>query len=833
MSIIDFLPSTSADGDDVYEAFHSWADQEGIDLYDHQEEALMGLCEGNNVIVSTPTGSGKSLIATAAHFYAISRGGTTFYTAPIKALVSEKFFELCNQFGTDNVGMLTGDAAVNPDAPLICCTAEILANLALREGADLDCDQVVADEFHFYSEVDRGWAWQVPLLLLPKTQFVLLSATLGDTSFFEKDLTDRTGRDTLAVTSVQRPVPLHYQWRATPLHDTVEDLLNHQQAPVYLVHFTQASALDSASALISVNPSSKEEKRAIADEIAGFRFTTKFGQTLSRLIRGGVGVHHAGMLPKYRRLVERLAQKGLLKIICGTDTLGVGINVPIRTVVFTGLTKYDGQRTRRLRAREFHQIAGRAGRAGFDTDGYVICQAPEHVIENEKALRKAASNPKKMKKLHKKKPPEGTITWTEEGFNKLIDSPPEPLTSRMRLTNSMLLATLCRPGDSFTNVRNLIEGSHANRSQQIHMARTAISLFRTLRDANIVTVLDQPDNQGRTIALTVDLPDHFALNQPLAPFALAALDLLDDQADTYQMDILSIFEATLDSPGNILAAQRKKAKTEAMDAMRAEGLDYTERMNRLDDIDYPQPLADELDIAFTAYKTSHPWAGDYQLAPKSILRELWEGAMTFSEYIARYQLPRAEGTLLRYLTDAYKTLTQTLPETHKGDQLTDLLSWLGETVRQIDSSLLDEWEQLANPTDTETDTLDIGRPGTAFSDNRHAFTVAIRNSAFRHIELAAHDNISALAALETGWGSSEWDEALEAYFAQHDDIGTTTAARAKNMIDIHEEGRIWKIRHIIDDPQGHHDWHLDAEVDLDASDEAGAVAFTVTGFSND
>ena len=829
VSIQDFLPEgTTPDSEDIYEAFHAWAQSQNIDLYEHQEEALMSIVEGHNVIVSTPTGSGKSLIATAAHFHTLARGGVTFYTAPIKALVSEKFFELCNEFGTDNVGMLTGDAAVNPDAPLICCTAEILANLALREGENLDCDQVVADEFHFYTEPDRGWAWQVPLLLLKKTQFILMSATLGDTTFFENDLTNRTGRPTEAITSTERPVPLHYTWSATPLHDTVENLLNHHRAPAYLVHFTQASALDTASALASTNPSNKDEKKAIAELIGGFRFTTKFGKTLSRLLRHGIGVHHAGMLPKYRRLVERLAQSGHLKIICGTDTLGVGINVPIRTVIFTGLTKFDGQRTRRLRAREFHQIAGRAGRAGFDTEGHVICQAPEHIIENDKAMRKAAGDPKKMKKIKKRKPPEGTITWNEEGFNKLLDSPPEPLTSRMKITNSLLLATLQRPGDSFTNVRELIEQSHSKRPQQIAMARTAISLYRTLRDAHIIAPLDKPDDQGRTIALTVDVPDHFALNQPLAPFALAALELLDPNSETHQRDIVSIVESTLDSPGNILAAQRRKAKDRAMEQMKADGLDYTDRMNRLDDIDYPKPLAEELDIAFDAYKTSHPWAADHNLAPKSILREMWEGAMSFSEYIALYTLPRAEGTLLRYLTDAYKTLTQTIPDSYRKDELADMLAWLGETVRQIDSSLLDEWEQLTNPTDSGDD-IDTGRPGTAFSDNVHAFTVAIRNTAWRHIELAAADNLDALAALETGWGRRQWDEALEEYFAEHDDMGISGAARAKDMVEVVAEGQTWAVRQTIDDPAGHRDWQLHAEVDVAASDEAGEVVFTVTG----
>src|SRR3954454_20349134 len=387
MPLLDRPPASSeAPGPDaLFDAFESWVSEQGLTLYPAQEEALIEVVTGANVILSTPTGTGKSLVAMGAHFAALAQGRRTFYTAPIKALVSEKFFALIDVFGPENVGMLTGDAAVNSQAPLICCTAEVLANIALREGADADIGQVVMDEFHFYSEPDRGWAWQVPLIELPQAQFILMSATLGDVTRFVDDLTRRTGRDTAVVTSATRPVPLTYQWALTPLHETIEELLSTHQAPIYVVHFTQAAALERAQALTSINVCSREEKDRIAELIGGFRFSPGFGKTLSRLVKHGIGVHHAGMLPKYRRLVEQLAQAGLLKVVCGTDTLGVGINVPIRTVVFTGLAKYDGRRQRILKAREFHQIAGRAGRAGFDTAGQVVVQAPDHVVANEKA----------------------------------------------------------------------------------------------------------------------------------------------------------------------------------------------------------------------------------------------------------------------------------------------------------------------------------------------------------------------------------------------------------------------------------------------------------------
>src|ERR1044071_1138951 len=430
MNLTDRLPGTN-DPDAVFDVFQKWATEQGLALYTHQEEALIEIATGANVILNTPTGSGKSLVATGAHFMALADGRTTFYTAPIKALVSEKFFALVATFGAHNVGMLTGDASVNADAPIICCTAEVLANLALREGKDADVGQVVMDEFHFYAEPDRGWAWQVPIIELPQAQFILMSATLGDTTRFVDHLSPRTGRPTAVVASVERPVPLVFSYAMTPLHETIEELLQTKQAPVYIVHFTQAAALERAQSLMSINMATRAEKDAIAAAIGNFRFTAGFGKALSRLVRHGIGVHHAGMLPKYRRLVETLAQAGLLKVICGTDTLGVGINVPIRTVLFTGLSKYDGVKVRLLKAREFHQIAGRAGRAGYDTVGTVVVQAPEHVVENERALAKAGDDPKKRRKVVKKKPPEGTIGWGQATVDRLVAAAPPALTSSL------------------------------------------------------------------------------------------------------------------------------------------------------------------------------------------------------------------------------------------------------------------------------------------------------------------------------------------------------------------------------------------------------------------
>ncbi len=829
VTLTDHLPA-QPDPDALFDAFTAWTQAQGLTLYPAQQEALIEVVSGSNVILSTPTGSGKSLVAVGAHFAALAQGRRTFYTAPIKALVSEKFFALCATFGADKVGMMTGDASVNADAPVVCATAEILANIALRDGAAADVGQVVMDEFHFYADPDRGWAWQVPLLELTGAQFVLMSATLGDVSRFEADLTRRTGRPTAVVSSTERPVPLHYYFAKTPIHETLEELLSTGQAPVYVVHFTQAAAIERAQALMSINVCSRAEKDAIAELIGGFRFTAGFGKTLSRLVRHGIGVHHAGMLPKYRRLVELLAQAGLLKVICGTDTLGVGINVPIRTVLLTGLSKYDGVRTRHLKAREFHQIAGRAGRAGFDTAGTVVVQAPDHVVDNERAVAKAGDDPKKLRKIVRKKPPDGFVSWGEPTFERLVAAAPETLTSSFAVSHSMLLNVVGRPGDAFAAMRSLLTDNHEERPAQLRHIRQAIAIYRALLAADVVERLDLPDEQGRTLRVTVDLQADFALNQPLSPFAIAAIELLDRMSPTYALDVVSVIESTLEDPRQILSAQRFKARGEAVAQMKADGIEYDERMELLEDITHPRPLEELLTGALEIYRRGHPWVSDHELKPKSVARDMYERAMTFVEYVGFYGLARSEGLVLRYLADAYKALRQTVPEDARTDELTDIIEWLGELVRQVDSSLLDEWEELRNPADVSTTSPVDDRPPPVTANTR-AFRVLVRNALFRRVELAALRRVIDLGELdaEAGWDADRWAEALGRYFEEYDEIGTGPDARGPALLIIDERPGSWAVRQIFADPAGDHDWGISAEVDLAASDEAGTAIVTVTG----
>ncbi|WP_309064874.1 DEAD/DEAH box helicase [Microbacterium sp.] len=826
-----------ADPDAVYAAFVEWAESTGIRLYPAQDEAVIEIVSGQNLILSTPTGTGKSLVAVGAHFAAVAEGRRSYYTAPIKALVSEKFFALVDVFGPESVGMVTRDSAVNPDAPIVCCTAEILANLALREGADADVGQVVMDEFHFYGDPDRGWAWQVPLLELPQAQFVLMSATLGDVTALAADLTRRTGRETATVTGVERPVPLHYYYATTPIHETIDELLSTGQAPVYIVHFSQAAAMERAQALTSAKVATREQRDEIAELIGGFRFTTAFGRTLSRLLRLGIGVHHAGMLPKYRRLVEQLAQRGKLRVICGTDTLGVGINVPIRTVLLTALTKFDGTRMRQLNAREFHQIAGRAGRAGFDTAGTVVAQAPEHETENLAAIRKAGDDPKKKRKIIRKKAPDGFVSWGEPSFNKLIESEPETLSSHMQITSAMMLNVIARGGDVFGNMRRLVYDNHEPRTRQRLLALRAIGIFRTLVESGVVErlpIVERAGGETPTVRLTVDLQPNFALNQPLSPFALAAFELLDPSAATFALDAISIIEATLDDPRAILSQQEFLARGEAVAAMKAEGIEYDERMELLEQISYPKPLEELLTAAFDVFATAQPWIRDFELRPKSVVRDMYERAMSFGEYVAFYKVARSEGVVLRYLSDAYRAASQTIPEHLKTEDLRDLIEWLGELVRQVDSSLLDEWEELVSgaiDVSKHTDEPVVPPAPKRLTTNVRAFRILVRNELFRRVQLAARDDLDALTELDPSFDG--WADALDAYYAEHDEIRTGPDARSSALLILdeapHEQaGRVWTARQILDDPAGHHDWGISATIDLDASDDAGEASIQVT-----
>jgi superfamily II RNA helicase len=835
LTLYNQLPKDGSQGnDDLLGRFLEYVESHQLELYPTQEGAILELFDEKNVILNTPTGSGKSLVAAALHFKALAQGKRSVYTCPIKALVNEKWLALCREFGPDNVGLMTGDASVNRDAPILCCTAEILSNIALRQGSGAPVQEVIMDEFHYYADRDRGAAWQVPLLTLPQARFLLMSATLGDTTFFEEELTRLNGRRSVTVQSRDRPVPLEFIYAEDPLAQTLQNLVNEGKPPVYVVHFTQLEAGQSAQDFTSINVCTREEKTALAEALEGFKFSSPYGPDIKRWLRHGIGVHHAGLLPKYRVLVEQLAQKGLLKIICGTDTLGVGINVPIRTVLFTRLCKFDGEKTGILRARDFHQISGRAGRKGFDDQGWVVAQAPEHMVENLQLERKAAQGGKKF--VRRKPPERNFVNWDKNTFTRLISAPPERLTSRFQVTHAMLLNVLSRSGDGCGAMRDLIRRSHDSpREKKVHFKR-AWQLFRSLVDRKIIEFIPKKED-GAYLRVNVELQDDFSLDQTLSLYLLDTIRLLDPEAADYALDLITVVESILENPDIILRKQLDKLKTRKMAEMKLEGLEYEQRMEELDKLEFPKPRREFVYSTFNAFADQHPWVGQENIRPKSIVREMFEEFRSFADYVRDYELQRAEGILLRHLSSVHKVLRQTVPENAKNDAVREMEIYLGTMIRQVDSSLIEEWERMRDPNyQASPETAEVRPPGAEeagrdITRDSKTFTAAIRTRIFTFLRALAIEDyeqaLDALGSLEMAddqtWSADLLKKALEEYHAGHARLRLDPDARnaRHTYVTVSEDKRRWRVQQMLVDPEEDNDWAAEFEINLAASKEAG------------
>ena len=826
--LLNRLPATSdCSNDELLGRFLDYVTERGLELYPAQEEAILELFEEKNVILNTPTGSGKSLVATALHFRSLARRHRSIYTCPIKALVNEKFLALCRDFGPENVGMATGDATVNRDAPILCCTAEILANYALRDGEKAPFTEVIMDEFHYYSDHERGVAWQVPLLTMRKSQFLLISATLGSTDFFQRELTKLTGQESVIISSQTRPVPLEFSYAETSVDVTLQDLVAENKTPVYLVHFTQNEAAQAAQDLMSLNFCSQAEKASIKEMLVGEKFTSPYGKEVKKYLQHGVGIHHAGLLPKYRMLVEKLAQRGLLKVICGTDTLGVGVNVPIRTVLLTRLSKYGGQKVATLSARDFHQITGRAGRRGYDDIGFVVAQAPEHMIENAKMEAKAAGDPKKLRKMVKKKAPEGFVGWNADTFKKLQTAAPEPLVSRFQVSHGMMLQVLSREGDGCAAMRQLIQDSHESAAAKKQHEKRAWQLFRALVERKIISIIPPKERQGsQKLKLNVELQDDFSLNHTLSLYLIDALKLIDPNSATYAADILTLCESILENPDLILRRQLSQVKDEAMAAMKEEGIPYEERIARLEELEYPKPCRDFIYSTFNEFAALHPWVGQENIRPKSIVREMFENFRSFTDYIHDYELHRTEGVLLRHLSSVHKVLSQTVPESFKTEPVQEMEAWLAGVLRGTDSSLLDEWERLRNP-DWQPEEKPEVEEAPDITRNKREFTALIRTEIFRFLRGLSQENypaaITALGTHAAPWTADTLAATLDPYYTDHDRILLDNEARNGRFtfVEPSEDQKTWKVSQVLVDLDGLNDWQAIFTVDLAQAREDG------------
>lgn len=813
-------------GAEVLDAFLEYLIESGIEPYDHQEEAILELFDGKNVILNTPTGSGKSLVALALHFRAICQGRRSYYTVPIKALANEKFLSLCETFGPDQVGMITGDATVNANAPVICCTAEILANLALREGSRAQVDEVIMDEFHYYSDHERGVAWQIPLLLLPQVRFLLMSATLGETEFFQKEITALTGAETVLVKSEDRPVPLEFEYSTTALEEKVEELVEAGRAPIYLVHFTQLACARSAQNLMSRNFCSKEEKAAIAEVLKDADFRSPYGAEMKKLLRHGLGIHHAGLLPKYRVLVEKLAQRGLMKVICGTDTLGVGVNVPIRTVLLTQLYKYGGQSTKILAVRDFRQICGRAGRRGFDDVGYVVAQAPEYVIDNLKADQKAASKGKKSKAQKKKPPEKGFVNWDEKTYEKLQSSLPEKLVSSFNIRHGMLLNVLSRTHeDGCAELRRLINASHETPVRKQALRKRAFTLFRGLVEGNILTIIPKDERTGPfKIRLNVELQDDFTMNQALGIYLIETIPKLDREGADYVLNMLSLIEAILEDPTAVIRKQVDKAKTALVTQMKEEGIEYDDRMEALDQVEHPKPGKEFIYATYNEFVLANPWAKEAGVRPKSIVREMFEDWSSFEDYVKNYGLQRSEAVLLRHLSEVYKVLVQTVPPALKTPEVEEAESYLEGMLRNVDSSLIDEWEKLRNPDVELVSAEATPQKEVPFTRKKAEFQRAVRRAVFDFVKELSRGNYDEAASL-VGAKSMEIRELMTGYFEEHGMIRMDPEARSAKYLRIEGD----RLEQILIDEEGLNDWSVILEVDRPKSDDENRAVLSLSG----
>ncbi|QRO01317.1 DUF3516 domain-containing protein [Archangium violaceum] len=811
------------DSDEILSRFVGWVESTGLSLYPAQEEAILELLGGKHLFLKTPTGSGKSLVAMALHFKAMAEGKVSFYTCPIKALVNEKFFALCEAFGPENVGLLTGDAAINREAPILCCTAEILANLALRD-AMLRADYVVMDEFHYYADRERGIAWQIPLITLPTTTFLMMSATLGDTHLIEERLQEFSGREVVSVRSAQRPVPLDFEYRETPLHETIQELIRQNKAPIYLVNFSQRAAAEQAQNLMSVDFSTKEDKEAIRQALLEAPFDTPYGKDFQRFLRHGIGMHHAGLLPKYRLLVEKLAQTGLLKVISGTDTLGVGVNIPIRTVLFTQLFKFNGEKLATLSVRDFQQIAGRAGRKGFDTQGSVVAQAPEHVIENVKIAQKEA---KGGKRLPRKPPPQkGFVNYDKSTFERLQTGLPEPLESRFEVTHGFLLnllqSEMVGGAEGYQRLVRLIFRSHGSDYIKRRNLKEAAACFRTLRNAGLVIVQKGQEGSGATVTVAPGLQRDFSLNQTLSLYLLDTLNKLDHEAETYALDVLTLVESILENPEVVLYAQLHELKGQKINELKAQGMEYDQRMEELEKLEWPKPNRDFIYTTFNAFAEKHPWVGAENIRPKSIMRDMYERYMSFHDYVREYGLQRSEGVLMRYLGDAYKALTQTVPERYRNQEVNEIIDWMRAMIRHVDQSLLDEWERMKNPGEVVVRRAEAPeRRPTDLTDDPRAFAAHVRNELHRLLRALGYRRYAdALALLRLEAGGEDWtvaklEAAMAPYFEANGSVVLTPQARRPANTFLKETGpRQWEAQQRILDPEGHGDWMLDCVIDL-------------------
>jgi hypothetical protein len=506
-------------------------------------------------------------------------------------------------------------------------------------------------------------------------------------------------------------------------------------------------------------------------------------------------------------------------------------------VLFTQLCKYDGSGTKTLAVRDFKQICGRAGRRGYDSIGYVIAQAPEHVIENLRLEQKASKSGKKS--FVKRKPPEkGYVAWDEKTFRKLLDSPPEKLVSSFTVHHGMLLNVLGRQDeDGCAALKKIIADSHEPPAKRKALKRRAFQLFRGLVEGHILRIVPPAERAGPAkVALNVELQEDFSMNQALGLYLIDAVPQLDRESPDYALNVISLVEAILENPEVVLRKQVDALKGELIGRLKNEGVEYEERMARLEEVEWPKPGKDFIYDTFNAFVAGRPWMAEGNVRPKSIAREMFENWQSFEDYVKTYGLERSEAVLLRHLSEVYKVLSQTVPPAAKTEELVEAEQFLEDILRSVDSSLLDEWEKLRNPDYVPEKEKPVAeRRAVAFTRNRAAFTRALRNAIFDLVKALAHDQADAvLGQIEpadsagAAWTRDRVFALLDAYHEEHERIRLDPEARSIKHTHLDtDEPRRWTVHQTLVDPEELNDWTLRLTVDLDRSDAEARPVLTL------
>jgi superfamily II RNA helicase len=844
------VPFHTVSAEEALDLFLEWAEDIQLELYPAQIEGALEVMSDNHVILNTPTGSGKSTVALAAHFWAMCQNKRSFYTSPIKALVSEKFFDLCKKFGAKNVGMMTGDASINSTAPIICCTQEILSMLALTEGDGASIHYAIVDEFHYYGDRDRGMAWQVPLLALEKTRFLLMSATLGDTKEISKKLEQRTSIPVTLVQSTKRPVPLNFSYSLDPLHEKIAELVKDNKAPIYIVSFSQGDCTALANALTSHGFCDKNQKDRILQEIKNTKLDSPFGPDVRRILLAGVGLHHAGLLPKYRLLVEKLAQEGLLKVICGTDTLGVGINIPIRTVVFNSLSKFDGEKSRLLTVRDFKQIAGRAGRKGFDDHGWVVCQAPEYAIENQQLKRKMEANPLKAKKIRLSGAPQGFVNWDEDKFEQLIEKPAETLVPRFTLDYAIVINLLQNPmyihkkGGGYKALLDLIDYSHLGPKEKLALKAKAKYFFQNLLQAGIIELIPIANQSaGRVVRVDADLQRDFSMHHSLSLYLLYAIGFIPVDDPEYGLKVLSLVEAILEDPTKILQKQQDEQIQARIAEMKMDKIEFEDRKEMLEEekISWPMPEKELIFETFDLYVKKHPWLMATPVKPKSVVRDMYERCATFRDFVQLYGIKNIEGSFLRYLNQCYKALVQNIPDICKNDELHDIIAYLRAIIKRTDSSLLEAWVEMAHGSKAAailnakllSQASAVSTQRQDISENPKEFFARIKAQSHQFLKaLSEKDYEEAFEAIvpnDRVQNPLQLEDLMKNFYAQYDQLLFDQKARGNQQITITPMAqRHWQVKILLRDNLEDHMWYIKAEVDLRNQEDSNGNLIQIT-----